>query len=115
MKRVWIYAKESEPVVCDVAIHFSGFIVRISEAKRSDAHNVWVYDYMRMFVRVLVCVCVCDFVVGWSGLMLLFSRILPDMGIEFSASLESALWTNKWTDETTINIRTLDVQNDETM
>lgn len=68
------------PVVCDVAIHFSGFIVRISEAKRSDAHNVWVYDYMRMCLFVCPCACI-------AGVDVAVFTISPDMGIEFSASL----------------------------
>lgn len=48
------YAKESV-LLLYVAIYFSGFIVRISEAKRSDAHNVrvygWLYVNACMYVR----------------------------------------------------------------
>lgn len=44
--RIHIWAKES-------CFHlFSGFVARISEAKRSDAYNVWVYDRV-----VIVCSC----------------------------------------------------------
>lgn len=68
--------RTSEGVNAVACFHlFSGFVARISEAKRSDAYNVWVYD------RAVILRCCCFY---FNIFFFIFQRI--HWRIEFSNS-----------------------------